>query len=268
MVAAGRRLGRVRVRLRVGVGDAGRGNICRPETSAPDVAEFRGRGRGGRPDRGVADLGQRHALGQHLAQRVFGPGRDRLRPRLRRQQTCPARRVRVGAAGEVRPVDSSRTAEPFQGSIHPPETHVGPEQGKSDRRLQHQHVHQSGIWGVTLFRHGGIHAHNEHPCTAPGAAMGGSFPGIIVPAANQSSVPQSGNWCGQVSGFVDSERRLRSHVRLVPRLRRQQARPAGRVRVGRSGRVGRVRFAGPGLPAEPCQGSIHPAEAHVGPEQG
>jgi hypothetical protein len=37
--------------------------------------------------------------------------------------------------------------------------------------------------------------------------MGGSFPGIIVPAANQSSVPQSGNWCGPETGFADSERR-------------------------------------------------------------
>jgi hypothetical protein len=36
--------------------------------------------------------------------------------------------------------------------------------------------------------------------------MGGSFPGIIVPAANQLSVPQSGNWCGQEIGFADSER--------------------------------------------------------------
>ncbi len=36
--------------------------------------------------------------------------------------------------------------------------------------------------------------------------MGGSFPGIFFPAANQSSVPQSGNWCGQLSGFLDSQR--------------------------------------------------------------
>ena len=35
--------------------------------------------------------------------------------------------------------------------------------------------------------------------------MGGSFPGIIVPAANQLSVPQSGSQCGQVTGFADSE---------------------------------------------------------------
>ena len=47
--------------------------------------------------------------------------------------------------------------------------------------------------GAPLSGHGSIHAHDEHPCTAPGAAMGGSFPGIIVPAANQLSVPQSGN---------------------------------------------------------------------------
>jgi hypothetical protein len=36
--------------------------------------------------------------------------------------------------------------------------------------------------------------------------MGGSFPGVVVPAANQLSVPQSGNWCGPESGFADSER--------------------------------------------------------------
>jgi len=45
--------------------------------------------------------------------------------------------------------------------------------------------------------------------------MGGSFPGIIVPAANQSSVPQSGNWRGQESGFADSERRSAKHVKQV-----------------------------------------------------
>ncbi len=45
--------------------------------------------------------------------------------------------------------------------------------------------------------------------------MGGSFPGIIVPAANQLSVPQSGNWCGQESGFADSERRSTMHVKAV-----------------------------------------------------
>jgi hypothetical protein len=45
--------------------------------------------------------------------------------------------------------------------------------------------------------------------------MGGSFPGIIVPAANQSSVPQSGNWCGQVTGFADSERATTMHSRHV-----------------------------------------------------
>jgi hypothetical protein len=45
--------------------------------------------------------------------------------------------------------------------------------------------------------------------------MGGSFPfpGIIVPAANQLSVPQSGNWCGLESGFADSERRSTMHVK-------------------------------------------------------
>jgi hypothetical protein len=41
--------------------------------------------------------------------------------------------------------------------------------------------------------------------------MGGSFPGIIVPAANQSSVPQSGNWRGPETGFADSERRAAAH---------------------------------------------------------
>jgi len=45
--------------------------------------------------------------------------------------------------------------------------------------------------------------------------MGGSFPGVVVPAANQLSVPQSGNWCGQESGFADSERRSALHVRIV-----------------------------------------------------
>jgi hypothetical protein len=48
--------------------------------------------------------------------------------------------------------------------------------------------------------------------------MGGSFPGIIVPAANQLSVPQSGNWCGQESRFADSERR--STVRSLGHLKR------------------------------------------------
>jgi hypothetical protein len=43
--------------------------------------------------------------------------------------------------------------------------------------------------------------------------MGGSFPGIIVPAANQLSVPQSGNWRGLESGFADSERRSTMHVK-------------------------------------------------------
>ncbi len=38
--------------------------------------------------------------------------------------------------------------------------------------------------------------------------MGGSFPGIVIPAANQLSVPQSGYWCGQVYGFADSEREI------------------------------------------------------------
>jgi len=43
--------------------------------------------------------------------------------------------------------------------------------------------------------------------------MGGSFPGIVVgPAANQLSVPQSGNWCGLEGGFADSERRSALHV--------------------------------------------------------
>jgi hypothetical protein len=45
--------------------------------------------------------------------------------------------------------------------------------------------------------------------------MGGSFPGIIVPAANQLSVPQSVNWCGLESGFADSERRSTMHVKRV-----------------------------------------------------
>jgi hypothetical protein len=45
--------------------------------------------------------------------------------------------------------------------------------------------------------------------------MGGSFPGIIVPAANQLSVPQSGNWCGQESRFADSERRSTGHLKRV-----------------------------------------------------
>ena len=36
--------------------------------------------------------------------------------------------------------------------------------------------------------------------------MGGSFPGIIVPAPIQLSVPQSGNWCGQEDGFAPGER--------------------------------------------------------------
>jgi hypothetical protein len=44
--------------------------------------------------------------------------------------------------------------------------------------------------------------------------MGGSFPGI-VPAANQLSVPQSGNQCGQVTGFADSEQRPSVHIRRV-----------------------------------------------------
>jgi len=45
--------------------------------------------------------------------------------------------------------------------------------------------------------------------------MGGSFPGFIVPAANQLSVPQSGNWCCQVTGFADSERNsTRSPARI------------------------------------------------------
>jgi hypothetical protein len=44
--------------------------------------------------------------------------------------------------------------------------------------------------------------------------MGGSFPGI-VPAANQLSVPQSGNECGQVTGFAHSERRSCVHVGRV-----------------------------------------------------
>jgi len=43
--------------------------------------------------------------------------------------------------------------------------------------------------------------------------MGGSFPGIIVHAAYQSSVPQTGNWCGLESGFADSERRLPSTLK-------------------------------------------------------
>jgi hypothetical protein len=42
--------------------------------------------------------------------------------------------------------------------------------------------------------------------------MGGSFPGVIVPA-NQLSVPQSGNWCGLESRFADSERRITMHVK-------------------------------------------------------
>jgi hypothetical protein len=45
--------------------------------------------------------------------------------------------------------------------------------------------------------------------------MGGSFPRTIVPAANQLSVPQSGNWCGLESGFADSERRSTMHVKRV-----------------------------------------------------
>ena len=45
--------------------------------------------------------------------------------------------------------------------------------------------------------------------------MGGSFPGIIVPAANQLSVPQSGNWRGLESGFADSERRSTMHLKRV-----------------------------------------------------
>jgi len=45
--------------------------------------------------------------------------------------------------------------------------------------------------------------------------MGGSFPGIIIPAANQLSVPQSGNWCGLESRFADSERRSTTHLKRV-----------------------------------------------------
>ena len=43
--------------------------------------------------------------------------------------------------------------------------------------------------------------------------MGGSFPGIVVPAANQLSVPQSGYWCGQVCGFADSDRQVTVDVK-------------------------------------------------------
>ena len=50
--------------------------------------------------------------------------------------------------------------------------------------------------------------------------MGGSFPGIFVPAANQLSVPQSGNWCGPVTGFADANK----HPTAL----------AGRVRVSRT----------------------------------
>jgi hypothetical protein len=42
--------------------------------------------------------------------------------------------------------------------------------------------------------------------------MGRSFPGIIVHAADQLSVPQSGNWCGQVGGFAHSERPDRAYL--------------------------------------------------------
>jgi hypothetical protein len=45
--------------------------------------------------------------------------------------------------------------------------------------------------------------------------MGGSFPGIIVPAANQLSVPQSGNWCGLESGFADSEHGPALHLKCT-----------------------------------------------------
>jgi hypothetical protein len=45
--------------------------------------------------------------------------------------------------------------------------------------------------------------------------MGGSFPGIIVPAANQLSVPHPAYWCGLESGFAESERRSTTYLNRV-----------------------------------------------------
>ena len=59
--------------------------------------------------------------------------------------------------------------------------------------------------------------------------MGGSFPGFIVPAANQLSVPQSGNWCGLESGFADRERRSTMHVKRAHELSRKTPRVACRL---------------------------------------
>ncbi len=152
----------------------------------------------GEPGRGVPlgipGLGDREAAGQHLARRGFGPGRQLLRPDLRRELVGV---VGLGLAHDL-----------AQRRVHPAETQVRTEKRQADGRLVDQGVHQSGVGHISLPRHRSLRAHTEHLRTAPGAAMGGSFPGIIVHAANQLSVPQSGNWCGLESGFADSERRL------------------------------------------------------------
>ncbi len=140
----------------------------------------------------VAGLGDRHALGQDQPDRGLGPGGDLLRPHLGRQPARVARRLGFGAqlAGFGL---AGFGAEPGQGSVHPAEAQVRPEQGQASRCLHHQHVHQSGLGGVPLPRHGSLHAHNELPPAAPGAAMGGSFPGVIVPAFPGLSFPQPTN---------------------------------------------------------------------------
>ncbi len=199
-----------------GAGPSGAGPS---ETGTSETGEADDAGRGcGRANGGVAALGQRHALVQDRAQRGLSPGRDMLGPGLGWE---PARPVQGhGGTGRIR---LSLPVEPDQGSIHPAETHVGPEQGQADRRLRHQHVHQSGIGGVSLPGHRSIHAHNEHPCTAPGAAMGGSFPGIVVPPDSQHCQPIKRATVRQLVRPGERIRGQRTPVTLARRARPKHA---------------------------------------------
>ena len=187
------------------------------------------------PDHGVLSDGE--AVGQHLAERGFGPRRHVLRPDI---------------GGKLSLVVGLWNRDDLaQGSVHPAEAQVRPEKRQPDWRLVDHAVHQSGVGRIPLPRHRSLRAHSRHLRTAPGAAMGGSFPGIIVPAANQLSVPQSGNWCGLESGFADSERRSTMHVK---RARERHAKPASE-----RGPSGPARAAGAGGTIISHGGSLHDA---------
>ena len=202
----------------------GRGGVSAGRRRAGRVGGHGGRDSGGRAqspgqrrpvsgaargrEPGIAALGQRHALVQDLAQRRLGPGRDgagQASDGSRPAQPTVLGAARRGAEGSDRsdPEGSAGPAQPVRrawSGQHSPSGNAGRARtGPSRPAPPASACPPERHLGRPAARARSYPCSRRTPLYRAGAAMGGSFPGIIVPAANQLSVPQSGNWCGQVT---------------------------------------------------------------------